>query len=87
MNEPKKLYRTEHGAAMLAGVCGGVSEYFNLDPSVVRLVWAALCCLWAPAWSSTWWPLWSCPKRARFTPATESPARASVPYGRAGRHF
>ena len=46
MNEPKKLYRTEHGAAMLAGVCGGVSEYFNLDPSVVRLVWAALCCLW-----------------------------------------
>ena len=46
MNEPKKLSRTEHGAAMLAGVCGGVSEYFNLDPSVVRLVWAALCCLW-----------------------------------------
>ena len=46
MNEPKKLYRTEHGAAMLAGVCGGVSEYFNLDPSLVRLVWAALCCLW-----------------------------------------
>ena len=46
MNEPKKLYRTEHGAAMLAGVCGGVSEYFNLDPSVVRLVWAALCCIW-----------------------------------------
>ena len=46
MNEPKKLYRTEPGAAMLAGVCGGVSEYFNLDPSVVRLVWAALCCLW-----------------------------------------
>ena len=46
MNEPKKLYRTEHGAAMLAGVCGAVSEYFNLDPSVVRLVWAALCCLW-----------------------------------------
>ena len=46
MNEPKKLYRTEHGAAMLAGVCGGVAEYFNLDPSLVRLVWAALCCLW-----------------------------------------
>ena len=46
MNEPKKLYRTEHGAAMLAGVCRGVPEYFNLDPSVVRLVWAALCCLW-----------------------------------------
>ena len=46
MNEPKKLYRTEGKAAMLAGVCGGVAEYFNLDPSLVRLVWAALCCLW-----------------------------------------
>ena len=46
MNEPKQLSRTENGAAMLAGVCGGVAEYFNLDPSLVRLVWAALCCLW-----------------------------------------
>ena len=46
MNEPKKLYRTENGAAMLAGVGGGVAEYFHLDPSLVRLVWAALCCLW-----------------------------------------
>ena len=42
MEEPKKLYRTENGAAMLCGVCGGIAEYFNLDPSVVRLLWAAL---------------------------------------------
>lgn len=42
MDEPKKLYRTEHGAAMLCGVCGGIAEYFNIDPSIVRLVWAAL---------------------------------------------
>jgi phage shock protein C len=41
MNEPKKLYRLDKGA-MLCGVCGGVAEYFNLDPSVVRLVTAAL---------------------------------------------
>ncbi|MEO2787908.1 PspC domain-containing protein, partial [Flavonifractor plautii] len=26
MNETKKLYRLDHGA--LAGVCGGVAEYF-----------------------------------------------------------
>ena len=43
MNEPKKLYRVEKGA-MLAGVCGGIAEYFNLDPSIVRLVCAALIC-------------------------------------------
>lgn len=42
MDESKRLYRTEHGAAMLCGVCGGIAEYFNIDPSIVRLVWAAL---------------------------------------------
>lgn len=41
MNEPKKLYRVEQGA-MLAGVCGGVAEYFNLDPSLIRLIWIVL---------------------------------------------
>ena len=40
----KKLYRIEEGKK-LAGVCGGVAEYLNIDPTVVRLVWAlvALC--------------------------------------------
>ncbi|HIY74271.1 PspC domain-containing protein [Intestinimonas butyriciproducens] len=42
MEEPKRLYRTENGAAMLCGVCGGIAEYFNIDPSIVRLLWAAL---------------------------------------------
>lgn len=23
----------------IAGVCGGVAEYFNMDPTVVRLLW------------------------------------------------
>ena len=42
MNEqPKRLYRQTKGA-MLAGVCGGLAEYFNLDPSVVRLLAVAL---------------------------------------------
>ena len=42
MEEPKRLYRTENGVAMLCGVCGGIAEYFNIDPSIVRLLWAAL---------------------------------------------
>lgn len=41
MNEPKKLYRLDKGA-VLAGVCGGIAEYFNLDPSVVRIIAAIL---------------------------------------------
>jgi len=24
----------------LCGVCGGIAEYFNLDPTIVRVVWA-----------------------------------------------
>lgn len=43
MNEPKKLYRLEKDqGAQLAGVCGGIAEYFNLDPSLVRVAWALL---------------------------------------------
>lgn len=41
MNEPKKLYRIEKGA-VLAGVCGGIAEYFNVDSNVVRLITAVL---------------------------------------------
>ena len=41
MNETKKLYRVEQGK-VLAGVCGGVAEYFNIDPSIVRIIWAVL---------------------------------------------
>ena len=25
---------------MIAGVCGGLAEYFDLDPTLVRLGWA-----------------------------------------------
>ena len=36
---PKKLYRSKSNK-MIAGVCGGVAEYFNIDPTVVRVIWA-----------------------------------------------
>jgi phage shock protein C len=26
----------------IAGVCGGIAEYYDVDPTVVRLIWAAL---------------------------------------------
>ncbi|TAH33172.1 PspC domain-containing protein [Candidatus Saccharibacteria bacterium] len=35
--EPKRLYRSTTNK-MLAGVCGGFAEYFNIDPVVVRLL-------------------------------------------------
>ena len=35
----KKLYRSKTNR-MLVGVCAGVAEYFNIDPTVIRVVWA-----------------------------------------------
>jgi phage shock protein C len=39
----KKLYRSSK-SRMLAGVCGGIAEYFSLDPTLVRLGWAFFAC-------------------------------------------
>lgn len=30
---------------MLCGVCAGIAEYFNLDPTLIRLAWALFCIL------------------------------------------
>ena len=34
----KRLYKSNKNK-MLAGVCGGIAEYFNLDPTLIRLGW------------------------------------------------
>lgn len=39
----KKLYRVREGK-MLCGVCGGIGEYFNIDPTLVRLGVVLLSC-------------------------------------------
>lgn len=36
--ENKKLYRSQTNKK-LAGVCGGLAEYLNIDPTIVRLIW------------------------------------------------
>ena len=36
--ESKKLYRSKK-QRMICGVCGGIAEYFNIDPTIIRLVW------------------------------------------------
>ena len=40
----KRLYKVEHGK-MIDGVCGGVGEYFSIDPTIVRLAWVLFCVL------------------------------------------
>lgn len=36
----KKLTRSTN--KILAGVCGGIAEYFDIDPTLVRILYAAL---------------------------------------------
>ena len=37
----KKLYRSRSNK-IVAGVCGGIGEYFNVDPTLIRLGFVAL---------------------------------------------
>ncbi len=39
----KKLYRSRKNK-IIGGVAGGVAEYFNIDPIIVRLVFFGLIC-------------------------------------------
>ncbi|HHT43446.1 MAG TPA: PspC domain-containing protein [Firmicutes bacterium] len=36
----KRIYRSRD--RKIGGVCGGIAAYFNVDPTIVRLIWAIL---------------------------------------------
>ncbi len=38
-NDIRKLVRSRENK-MICGVCGGIGEYLNIDPTLVRLLWA-----------------------------------------------
>lgn len=40
----KRLYRSEN-EKMIAGVCSGIAEYFDIDPTLIRLAWVLFCAL------------------------------------------
>lgn len=35
----KKLYKSNTNK-MICGVCGGLGEFFGIDPTIIRLIWA-----------------------------------------------
>ena len=35
----RKLFRSDTDKK-IAGVCGGIAQYFNIDPTIVRIAWA-----------------------------------------------
>ena len=40
----KRLYKSNQNK-MLDGVCGGIAEYFDIDPTLERLGWVLFCAL------------------------------------------
>ena len=39
----KRLTRSNENK-MIAGVCAGIAEYFNVDPTLVRIAYVLVCC-------------------------------------------
>lgn len=37
----KQIYRSRENK-VIAGVCGGFAEFFNIDPTIVRILWVAI---------------------------------------------
>lgn len=35
----KRLYKSTTDKK-ISGVCGGIANYFNIDPTIVRILWA-----------------------------------------------
>ena len=40
----KRLYKSNENK-MVDGVCGGIAEYFGIDPTLVRLAWVLFCAM------------------------------------------
>lgn len=47
MNE-KRLHKSAHDK-MISGVCGGLGQYFGVDPTLVRIAWVAISLISFPA--------------------------------------
>ena len=40
----KKLKKSNN--KIICGVCGGIAKYFNIDPTIVRILVVILSCIW-----------------------------------------
>lgn len=38
----KRLYRAAEKDSMIGGVCAGIADYFEVDPTLVRILWVVL---------------------------------------------
>ncbi|MDZ4723592.1 MAG: PspC domain-containing protein [candidate division Zixibacteria bacterium] len=40
MREKKRMYRSATDKK-IAGLCGGLGDYFDIDPTIIRIIWLA----------------------------------------------
>ena len=40
MTSPKRLYRSKE--KMVAGVCSGLADYFDIDPTIIRILFVVV---------------------------------------------
>jgi phage shock protein C len=51
MEEPRRLYRSRSDRR-ISGVCGGIADYFKIDPTLVRLLFVlGLLCVGGTFWA------------------------------------
>jgi phage shock protein PspC (stress-responsive transcriptional regulator) len=68
MENPKRLYRSD-ADKMIGGVCGGIAEYFTLDPTLVRIGYILLSLFTVFSGVIAYFILWIVvPKRKRLMP-------------------
>jgi phage shock protein PspC (stress-responsive transcriptional regulator) len=79
---PRAGRRLERSATnvQIAGVCAGIAEYFNADPTVVRVIWAVLTIMPGAIVLGVFAYLiaWAIMPRGTATPVAQQPA-PSVP--------
>ena len=44
----KRIFKDRENGKV-CGVCAGVAEYFDIDPTIVRVIWGVGCFAWGAA--------------------------------------
>lgn len=74
----KKLYKDPHNK-IIGGVCSGLAEYFDMDPTIVRLIFAFAFFTWGAGFV-TYIVLWIVLPRKTFGPFTNPSDPTTVNY-------
>lgn len=57
LDRSKRLHRSRD-SRKIAGVCGGLGEYFNLDPTLIRVIFAILALVTSGSFALLYGVLW-----------------------------